>query len=90
VAGTDGRRNAGDRRMVDAVAEIVKDIRNFAEDLVGEDGRSDEVAAAARAELGRRQQRCEGVARMPGAMGEADIGIVEIEISDHHAVGESR
>ena len=36
------------------------------------------------------QQRRDGIARMAGAMGEADKGVVEIEIADHHAVGENR
>ena len=90
AAGADHGRDAGDRRMVDAVAEIVEDIRDLAEHLVGEHGRGDEIAAAAPGQLGRGQQRRDRIARVAGAMGETDEGVVEIQIADHHAVGEDR
>ena len=76
--------------MIDAVAEIVEDVGDLAEHLVGQHGRGDEVAAAAAFQLGRAEQGRDGVARMAGAMGETDKGVVEIEIADHHAIGEDR
>ena len=75
--------------MVYAVAEIVKDIRYLAEHLVCEHRGGDEIAAAAPSQLGRGQQCRYGIARMAGAMRKTDEGVVEIEISDHHAVGEN-
>ena len=90
ATGADDRRDAGEGRMVDAVAEIIEDIGDLAEDFIGEHGRGDEIAATAPAELGRAQQCGNGIAGMPAAMGEADEGVVEIQVSDHHAVGENR
>src|SRR5258707_12585786 len=76
--------------MVDAVAEIVKDISELAEHLVCEHCRSDEIAAAAPGQLGRGQQCRYGIARVAGAMSKTDEGVVEIEISDHNAAAENR
>jgi hypothetical protein len=90
AAGADHGRDAGDGRMVDAVAEIVKDVCDLAEHLIGEHGRGDEIVAAAPGDLGRGQEGRNRIARMSGAMGEADKGVVEIQVSDHDAVGENR
>src|ERR1700737_1383548 len=75
--------------MVDAVAEIVKDIRYLAEHLVCEHRGGDEIAAAPPSPVGRGQQCRYGIARVAGAMRKTDEGVVEIEISDHYAVGEN-
>src|ERR1700737_4252141 len=75
--------------MVYAIAEIVKDIRYLAEHLVCERRGGNEIAAAAPSQLGRGQQYSYGIARMAGAIRKTDEGVVEIEISDHHAVGEN-
>ena len=87
-AGADHGRHAGDGRVVDAVAEIVEDVGDLAEHFVGQHGRGDEIAAAARGQLGGRQQGRDRVAGVARAMGEADKGVVEIEIADHDAIGE--
>jgi hypothetical protein len=82
-------RHAGDGRMIDTIAEIIKHICDLAEHLVGEHGRDDQVAAAACIQLGRGQQCGNRVAWMSSAMGETDESVVKVQISDHHAVGEN-
>src|SRR6185295_11308562 len=76
--------------MIDAVAEVVKDIRDLAEHLICEHRGGDEIAAAAPSQLGRGQQSRYSIARVAGAMSKTDEGVVEIKVSDHHAVGENR
>ena len=74
--------------MIDAVVEIIEDVGDLAEALIGQHGRGDEIAAAAPVHFRSGEQRRDGVAGMAGAMGERDESVVEIEIAEHGAVGE--
>src|SRR3954449_120645 len=86
TACADHSSESSHRRMVEADAARVEHVEHFAEHFVCKHCRKNEITAAASACFSRRQQRGKRVAWM--AAPERDIAIVEIEITDHHPIGE--
>ena len=66
----------------------VHDVAHAAEHFIGDHRGNDQFAAIGLADLGSGQQRGDAVAGVPGFA--ADVAVVEIEVTDHHAVGEHR
>jgi hypothetical protein len=75
--------------LVEAKSSGIEHVGDLAEYLVGERGGRNEIAAAASGDLGRGEQGGECVARVAATHGR-DITVIEIQITDHDAIGEDR
>ena len=82
-------RHATDRHVVEAERLQIHRVANAAKHFIGEHGRGYNFLAAALQSLRQRQYRGDTVARVTRFAG-AGIAVVEIEETQHDAVGERR
>src|SRR5262249_36240780 len=81
-------RDASNHHVVEARLLVIERIAKTAEDPVRQHRRKNQVAPARAHDLGGRERGADAVARVPAAL--ADVAVVVVEIPDRHAIGEPR